>query len=261
MASIDADPEKKNAVYAWFRKAIKNDDLIKRISDEKANELMWADRYEKEQPALIAHHRYGPCLIHAHRKVPRFLGAQSTFYLVTLVTAVEDAQLRASRAGFFEVPAIVAVDDRRGDEQILEFVYPVKALITRFVLVEPKESSILDVYDGEKYTRMMLSELRQRIEVERDVALRIAFDAFKQSNPAFVAESGISAATVSTEQADARLITSKLESPLEDRHALAPTFLHGMIRENETRKGNSSIEACYGTRVHDSHGVIRHLRK
>lgn len=264
MAADGLSEEKQLEVYEWFKRAVKNNDLIRRISPEDANQLLWSNRYDKEQPALIAHPNYGPCLIHARREVSGYLGASLSYFLVTLVTPLEDKQLKVARSGFFQVPHIISIEDKDGNEQPLDFVYPVSCLITKFVLVEPKESSIVEVYDGNTYTRMLLSELRQRIDVERNLAHRIAFDAFKQSNPAFVAATGISAATVSTEEADARLISSKLDGHhhrAEVRYALAPQFLHGMLRENVARKKTTPIESCIGVRMHDPHGVIKHLHK
>lgn len=262
MADDQLSEEKQLEVYEWFKKAVKNNDLIRRVSEDEANQLLWTTRYDKEQPALIAHPNYGPCLIHARREISSFLGASLSYFLVTLVTPIEDKQLKIARSGFFQVPHIVSVEDKNGNEQPLDFVFPVSCLITKFVLVDPKESSIVEVYDGKTYTRMLLSELRQRIDVERNLAYKIAFDAFKQSNPAFVATTGISAATVSTQEADARLISSRLDhEESEVRYALAPRYLHGMLRENQVRKKSLPIESCIGVRVHDPHGVIRHLRK
>lgn len=257
-----AATDDQETVREWFKKAVQNNDLVKRLSEEEANQLLWSNRYERELPALIAHPKFGPCLIHARREVEGFFGATVSYFLVTLVTPLEDKQLRMARSGFFQVPHIVSIEDRRGNDQPLEFVLPVKCLITKFVLVEPKESSVLEVYDGAQFTRMLLSEFRQRVDTEKNTAYSIAFDAFKQSNPTFVATTGISAATVSTEQADVRLISSKLvESELDARYALAPRYLHEMLRENDARKGRPPIEARYGVPVHDPHGVVRHLRK
>lgn len=252
-----ASDENTEAVREWFKKAVKNNDLVKRLTEEQANHLLWSNRYERELPALIAHPNFGPCLIHARRETEGYFGTTISYYLVTLVTPLEDKQLRLSRAGFFQVPHIISIEDANGSEQPLEFVLPVKCLITKFVLVEPKESSILEVYDGQQYTRMLLSEFRQRVDTEKNSAYTVAFDAFKQSNPTFVATTGISAATVSTEQADMRMIGEKLDV----RYSLAPQYMHEMLQENDARKGSSPIESRYGVPVHDPHGVIKHLRK
>lgn len=253
--------------YEWAKQVAHTNDLVQRVSDEKASELLWAERYEKPQPAVIGHSKYGPCLIYAERQVVnRFTGFSRTYYLVTLVTALPDPELRRARSGYFQMPRLVSIESKTNTNQVMTFVFPVKQLITKFILadgresgaVADKEGSILEVYDGERYTQMTLGELRTRIEDERSTEFKIAFDIFKQSNASFIAKHNISAPTIVTPEADTRLITSKL-SDTDWTNALAPESLRRSLDEKDSRKGQRQVDARAAVPLHDSHGIIRHL--
>ncbi|MFY7867956.1 MAG: hypothetical protein ACOVQN_00540 [Exiguobacterium sp.] len=255
--------------YEWAKQVAHTNDLVQRVSDEKASELLWADRYEKPQPAVIGHSKYGPCLIHAERQVlNKFTGFSRSYYLVTLVTALPDPELRRARSGYFQMPRLVSVVSKSDTNQVMTFVFPVKQLITKFILadgkesgaVADKESSILEVYDGERYTQMTLGEMRARIDDERSTEYKIAFDIFKQSNTSFLARHNISAPTVVTPEADMRLITSKV-GDVSWSNALAPDSLRRSLDEKDSRKGQSQIDARNAVPLHDSHGIIRHLSR
>ena len=263
MAATSTPP----SFYEWAKQVTHTNDLVQRVSDEKASELLWADRNEKPQPGVIGHSKYGPCLIHAERQVVnKFTGFSRTYYLVTLVTALPDPELRRARSGYFQMPRWVSIESKTNTNQVMTFVFPVKQLITKFILadgresgaVADKEGSIVEVYDGERYTQMTLGDLRTRIEDERSVEYKIAFDIFKQSNASFIAKHNISAPTVITPEADARLITSKV-GEINWSNALAPESLRRSLDEKDSRKGQRQVDARIAVPLHDSHGVFRHL--
>ncbi len=263
---IDDDRESNARLYTWFNRAAEASNLVKPLSDAEYQSVIWVDRYSQTQPAWIAHKNFGPCLIYAKREDDTaFLGAKRTYYLVALVTAVEDRALAESRRGYFQVPAVVSIEDKNGDAQIMPFVFPLRCIITKFVLATPQESSMVTVYDSKEYTTMMLSELRRRAgKPNNEEAYTIAFDAFKQSNPSFLLKHDITAAATTTPAADARLIMSALsrhEHDMDVRYALAPPFLRHVLKRKDERKGRAHIDARCAHPMYDPHGVISHLRK
>lgn len=252
-------------LYKWFEQAARANNIVKPVSSEESKSKRWTDWFEQSQPAYIAHVNYGPCLIRAQRREGRTeMSPGRIFYLVTLVTAVEDAKMKEMRQGYFQVPSMVSLEDKDGNMHMLKMVYELSMLITEFVITRPQESSNVTVYDGKRYTKMLLSELRQHIDVERSEEYRIAFDAFKQSNPDFMRDHDVGSAVVLTPAADARLIMSHLpheERSADMRYALAPPFLRHAMERNDERKGRAPIDARCAEPLHDPHGVVTHLRR
>lgn len=234
----------------------RTNNLVMPVSEAGYQSPKWTTRYAKAQPGYIAHPNYGPCLIYAKRETPSvMLMAGRLYYLVSLVTPVDDRQLRETRQGFFQVPAAVSFEDDVGASQIAVFVFTLAKVITNFVLADVRESSRVTVYDGNAYTEMLLSELRHHIDVERDTTYSIAFDAFKQTNPGLIAMVDIMAPTVVTPAAEARLIASTLKDD-PYRYALAPHFISEAQRRNDALKGRKHIDACIAEPMHDTDGLI-----
>lgn len=248
-------------LYRWFEHVARANNLVKPVTDKQYQSKLWIDRYEKTRPAYIAHDNYGPCLVHAQRREQgsaMFPGR--VYYLISLVTPVDDASLRESRQGFFQVPESVAIEGKNGTE-IVTFLFMLKCIITEFVYVNPQEDSSVVVYDGETYTRMLLSEFRRHTDIENDSAFRIAFDAFKQSNPDFIRKHDVGAPAVVTPAADARLIMSRLPRTRSTsmRYALAFPSLRQSLEGKDARKGQKHVDARIAEPLHDPHGVIAHL--
>lgn len=268
---IDADEDAASLsrLYRYFNKIAEANNLVKPLSEAEYQSPIWVDRYSQTQPAWIAHKNFGPCLIYAKRTEPTtFLGVGRTYYLVSLITAVEDKALEETRRGYYQAPSVVSIEVD-GDAQLMPFVLPMACIITRFILTNPQESSMVTVYDGNEYTTMMLSELRRRAgKPNNEKEFSLAFDMFKQSNPVFMLKHDISAATVATPAAEARLIMSSLshhdrarDHKLRMRYALAPAPLREALVENEVCKGSEYIDARCAYPMHDPHGVISHLRR
>lgn len=266
MAAIDAEESVAPRLYKWFNQVAEANNLVKPVSSEEYKSAIWVDRYEKTQPAWIAHKNFGPCLIYAKREEEgTMLGPGRTYYLVALITAVDDKALKEVRSGYFQAPSVVSIEDKNGDTEIMQFVFPLPCVITEMVYVRGQESSMVTVYNGEERTTMMLSELRRRAgKPNNEEPYRIAFDAFKQSNPEFMLTHDISAAATTTPAADARLIMSSLFKhghKTDVRYALAPHFLQQHMMENDARKGRAHIDARCAHPMYDPHGVVSHLRK
>lgn len=250
------------AYHEWYQRAAQASNLVVPVKDADSKALIWGERFRKQIPAIVGHVNFGPCLIWARRfDTDEDNNMTQEYFLITLVTPIPSPEVEITRQGFYQIPSSVVIEGKDGLPQVLQYIFPVKKLITKFQLAESgegMESSYVTVYDGNENNVMMLSEFRQMMDTNNDENSIIAFDAFVQSNPRFIKDHNILAPTVVSPALEIRLITSRYESEENNvKYVLAPSYLRPSLHKKSDRKDQTLMISCeHPVRLDDPHDVI-----
>jgi len=249
------------AYHEWYRRAAEANNLIVPVKNAEADSMLWGERFRKLIPAIIAHVNFGPCLVWARRfDTDEENNMTQEYFLVTLVNPIETPEVEVTRRGFYQIPTSVIIEGKDGLPQVLQYIFPVKKLITKFQLAETDkgiEDSYITVYDGTSYNSMTLAEFREMVDKHNDENSIIAFDAFVQSNSRFVELHDVRAPTVVSPALDVRLITSRIEDEEDVKYALAPSYLRPLLYKKNDRKEQETLISCaHPVRLDDPHDVI-----
>jgi hypothetical protein len=151
-------------------------------ASEISNHVKWTVMYNPPLPGRVFHHHMGNCRIWASRVANPLNPRDTTYFLVTLVDAVEDKGVLISkkRGVYYELPALLLL----GDGNSTDLVRAVEKMITlvRYNDKNPGESEvhIATFNDGNNenkgYTITLREFLASKEQADQDALLNFMSD-------------------------------------------------------------------------------------